>query len=226
MALVTLIHATPVAMPPMIDAFAARPDVRLLNLLDEGLLAEISRRGGLSDECKRRMSRQISLAADAGSDAVLTTCNAYSRVVLTELAPQFAPLPVLVVDEPMIRQAMEAESVAVLGTVAAGLQAQQELFETIAATARYRPRVTFTLRADAFERLTAGEKDTHDELLAGEIENLAKTADVIVLAQASMARVLDRLPAGYRERVLSSPALAVTAVTSLLGLPASPADRG
>jgi Asp/Glu/hydantoin racemase len=50
--------------------------------------------------------------------------------------------------------------------------------------------------ADAFEALRAGDPDRHDEIVAAELLRLATKVDVLVLAQASMARVADSMPAG------------------------------
>ena len=47
---------------------------------------------------------------------------------------------------------------------------------------------------------------------------LAPKVDLIVLAQASMARAVARLPADLGVAVLSSPALAVDKVKEVLGL--------
>jgi hypothetical protein len=44
---------------------------------------------------------------------------------------------------------------------------------------------------------------------------LQDRADTIVLAQASMARVMDRLPPALRAKVLSSPDLAIDALVEL-----------
>jgi hypothetical protein len=220
---VTLIHATQVAMPPVIEAFRALPGVRLLNQLDEALLAEITRHGGLTEECVARMTTQISLAVQAGSNAVLTTCNAYSAVVMHTIRPRLEhSVPVLVVDEPMIRQAVRADRIAVLATVAAGLESQRELLGLVADEQGRKPETSFVLRSDAFDLLVAGSAAEHDKILLAEIDRLADGADVVVLAQASMARVLPSVPARYRDRVLSSPRLAVNEVARLLGIRPAP----
>ena len=58
--------------------------------------------------------------------------------------------------------------------------------------------------------MTANERDRHDAAIVAESARMAPTVDVIVLAQASMARVVDALPPGaVGVPVLSSPRLAV-----------------
>src|SRR5215213_1666527 len=119
---VALIHAVVPAMPPMRETLAREmPEVRVLNLLDEGLLSEVERYGGLAPQCVDRLSTQVSLAIEAGSSAVLLTCTAYSPVV-GEVQARFPTVPVLAVDQVMVDQAVaQATRIGVLATVAAGL---------------------------------------------------------------------------------------------------------
>src|SRR4051794_23154699 len=76
---VGLIHAVIPAMPPVRDAFARLlPDVRVLNLLDEALLKEAERLGGIGPALVRRMTGLVALHEAAGAELVMFTCNAYS----------------------------------------------------------------------------------------------------------------------------------------------------
>lgn len=213
-----MIHATRAAIGPMVEAFRPLRGVHVLNQLDEALLARIPSGSGVPDECVDRMTTQITLAIDAGSDIVLTTCNAYSAVVMGHIRERFRPVPVLVVDETMIRRAAKFERVAILATVAAGLRSQRELFGMIATELAAEPEVSVSLREDAFVRLQSGDAPGHDAIVLEEIDRLAQHVDVVVLAQVSMARVLPFVPPRLAPRVLSSPRAAVEEVARLLGL--------
>src|SRR3954464_11933029 len=102
MTTVGLIHAVMPAMAPMREALATEmPEARVLNLLDEGLLTEVERRGGLTPECVDRLVTQIGLVVQAGADAVLLTCTAYSTVV-ADVQARIAAVPVLAVDQVMV----------------------------------------------------------------------------------------------------------------------------
>ena len=68
----------------------------------------------------------------------------------------------------------------------------------------------------AYHRLMAGDKEGHDAVLAEALAELATAVDVVVLAQASMTRVLHRLPEAERERFLSSPRLGMERVKRAL----------
>src|SRR5881398_1706816 len=84
MAEVGLIHATPLAIPPVRDAFARLwPEARLVNLLDEGLLAVLEPDGSIGPRATDRMLRVVGLVRDSGVGVIQLTCSAYSPLVPT-----------------------------------------------------------------------------------------------------------------------------------------------
>ena len=69
----------------------------------------------------------------------------------------------------------------------------------------------------AFDAVLAGDTETHDALVSRAMINKLGDVDVIVLAQASMARVIDRLPPeALTAPVLASPGLAMEYVRERL----------
>ena len=68
---------------------------------------------------------------------------------------------------------------------------------------------------EAFKALQKGEKDRHDELLIQSAKSMANKADVLILAQASMARLVPRL-ADLQIPILTSPELAVKRALKVL----------
>ena len=206
---VGLIHAVVPAMGPMREAVARElPTARVINVLDEGLLTEIERRGGLTSECVDRLSTQVRLAIDAGADAVLLTCNAYSPVV-ERVQAQFPYTPVLAVDQTMIDLAVErASCIGVLATVKAGLEQQSESLRRAARSLDKKIEIVPSLHPEAMAALQRGDGETHDRILLQALPALAHKVELVLLAQASMARLLDRIPAELESRVLASPRLA------------------
>ncbi len=69
------------------------------------------------------------------------------------------------------------------------------LRETAAAAGRA-CEINAHLCEGAFEAVMAGDVATHDKAVAAGLHSLAATSDVIVLAQASMARVIGAMGAG------------------------------
>jgi Asp/Glu/hydantoin racemase len=214
---VGLIHAVLPAIAPLQAAFAADlPHVRLLNLLDEALLKEAERLGGISPTLVRRMTGLVAMHESAGAEAVLFTCNAYSPYV-DQVRGQSA-IPVLPIDDAMLETALAiGRRLGVLATVAAGLEQQRQGIERAAARGR-KVEVEAVLRTDAFDALNAGDAEKHDCILLDELERLAPKVDVVLLAQASMAGLADKVPRETPVPVLSSPRLAVKRVKELLGL--------
>ena len=76
--------------------------------------------------------------------------------------------------------------------------------------------MTPLLAARAYDKLIAGDRAGHDRELAAALAGLAETVDVVVLAQASMARVVETLPEEQRRKILSSPRLGMQQVQQVL----------
>ncbi len=70
--------------------------------------------------------------------------------------------------------------------------------------------------AGAFEAVTAGDTAKHDALVAAGLRDLSAQCDVIVLAQASMARLLEAPSFKLEVPVLASPELGLRAVQAKL----------
>jgi Asp/Glu/hydantoin racemase len=75
--------------------------------------------------------------------------------------------------------------------------------------------VTEGIAEGAFEALLSGDAAKHDEIVKGTISALTEQVDVVVLAQASMARLVPQLQ-GVRIPVLSSPQSGVAALKRAL----------
>jgi aspartate/glutamate racemase len=203
-------------MPTTQQALSVIPDIELLSILDDALLRTVIEHGVVTPAARARMATHLRLAAEADSDAVLVTCNIYSLAV-RDLRADFGSLPILAVDEPMAEQAVMGFSrIGVLGTGRSGLDAQVALLEDTAARAGRRVDIVSVLCAEAFHALTAGDGRRHDELLVEAMTAFdAADVEVVVLAQASMARVVDALPEGGPP-VLSSPGLAAAELSRIL----------
>ena len=64
--------------------------------------------------------------------------------------------------------------------------------------------VSENLAAGAFEKLMDGQRDAHDEILMSTAIKVAETADVIVFAQATMARLAPAVIEKTGKTVLTS----------------------
>jgi hypothetical protein len=68
----------------------------------------------------------------------------------------------------------------------------------------------------AYQRIINGDQAGHDKLLMDAFSNLLNDVDVVVLAQASMAGVAEKMPEEDRAKFFSSPSFAINQVKTLL----------
>ena len=98
--------------------------------------------------------------------------------------------------------------VLVLAALASTLEPTQQLIESSCARANARIAARYLLVEDAWQYFVAGNRDAYCQAIARKIQAEAKQADVIVLAQASMAPAAE-LVGELGIEVLSSPRLGV-----------------
>jgi glutamate racemase len=214
---IALVHAVLPALAPMQRALEEEiPEARIRPLLDEGLSTEAERYGGVTAECVERMFTVLDLVVRAGADAVLLTCTAYSTMV-PQARERFAGTPILAVDQTMVERAVErATRIGVLATFPAGLEQQRVLLNAEAERRGKTIEIVPSLHPAAMTALRAGDAATHDRIVLDALPALAEASDLVLLAQASMARVFPQVPERYAERVLSSPQLAARTVRETL----------
>jgi Asp/Glu/hydantoin racemase len=111
------------------------------------------------------------------------------------------------VDEAMADEAVRiGRRIGVIATVPTTLEPTAALVQSRAALAGAAVEVTSYLCEGAFAALTGGDPATHDAKVLSGLRALMDRVDVIVLAQATMARIVDALPADERRvPILSSP---------------------
>ena len=203
----TLIHTSGVMIPVFSELCTELlPDIEAVHMVDESLLKDIIRDGCLSKPTARRVVGHILSAEQAGTDAILVTCSSIGKA--TELGRELVNLPVLRIDEPMASEALKAGSrIGVVATLPSTLNPTVDLIKR---QATQDINVTAKLCEGAFEAVISGDAATHDKIVSEGILGLIAQVDVIVLAQASMARVVNSLPADkVTIPVLSSPRLAI-----------------
>jgi Asp/Glu/hydantoin racemase len=169
--------------------------VSAFHMLDESLLKNTIRDGAMSHMTARRVVGHVVSAQEAGADMVLVTCSSIGRGA--ELARAMVDIPVLRVDEAMADQAVATGTrIGVIATLPTTLEPTAALVRDRAERAGKRVNVVDHLCEGAFAALTGGDPARHDALVADGLRALDREVDVIVLAQATMARVAGALPAG------------------------------
>ncbi|AWN21959.1 Asp/Glu racemase [Deinococcus irradiatisoli] len=209
MSTLALLHTTPVtlgAMQPLVDELA--PGVRVINLLDDSLLSDVMKAGEVGEAVRERLRAYVGSAAAAGADAVLCCCSSVGAAV-EALRPEVG-LPFLRIDEPMAQEAVRlGRRIGVLGTVRTTLDPTADLIARAAGQQGREIELEAVLVEGAYDALKAGQAEEHDRLVLSALEALRERSDVVVLAQASMARLLPRLPESPLP-VLTSPRSGLT----------------
>lgn len=191
-------------------------DVEVFHIADELLLKVVLAQGGLSPFIFRRVADHVVAAVEGGAGLVQVTCSSISPCV--EASRPFVSVPVLKIDEPMVDQALAMGTrIGVAATVPTTLKPTTELVYSQAQLAGKQVAVDSVLCEGAFQALIGGDGEAHDKIVREHLTDLMGRNDVVILAQASMARVAATIPsADQKAPILSSPRLAVEKARQVL----------
>lgn len=211
---VAVIHTSPATIEVFSRLLAEQlPEARIVNMLDDSVLPQLRDNGGDVGAIAPRWSQYARIARDNGACVILNACSSIGE--LCEPVGRELGIPVVRVDTAMAEKAVQlGHIVAVAATLPSTLRPTCELLSTTARARGRHVEVQALLVEGAYAALMAGNRDTHDDLVAAALARAAGFADAVVLAQASMARVLPRLPPEQQAKCLVSPALAVGSVVS------------
>jgi hypothetical protein len=203
-ATLALLHTTPVTIPVFAElARAELAGIRIVNLLDDSLLADIIAAGAVTPPVETRLGAYVEQAAVLGASAIMSCCSSIGAAM--EEIGNGAPLPVWRVDEAMADEAaLRGGRIGVLGTVRTTMDPTVELVQRAAARRGVEAAVRTVAVDGAFEALRAGNPADHDERVRRALEELVGAVDLVLLAQASTARVAAAMT-GYPLPILTSP---------------------
>jgi Asp/Glu/hydantoin racemase len=212
-----LIHTSP-TLTPMFGKLCARflPETTIFHMVDESLITDTIREGQLRRVTMRRLLALIESAEMAGADAVMVTCSSLGPGVA--LGQQLFDIPVIRIDEAMAEAAVRmGRRIGVMATLRTTLEPTIALLREKAAEAGIDIEIVDSLCDGAFDAVLAGNTAVHDRILSEALKSEMKGVDVVILAQASMARVVTAMPDGTLSMpVLSSPELAVKSARAIL----------
>jgi Asp/Glu/hydantoin racemase len=191
------------------------PGLRVLHYVDESLLQDTIAKGTTPGHVRRRLVNYARYAEESGAQALLVSCSSIGEAATA--AQDFVSIPVLRIDTPMAELAVvSGNRIGVLATLAATLGPTTRLVQDSAKRQNKKPTITAIKVDGAFYALRAGDRAMHDRLLLAAFSELAAECDVVVLAQASMARVIEHTqhqPGG--PAVLASPGSGMTQLSTL-----------
>ncbi|TPG52121.1 aspartate/glutamate racemase family protein [Sphingomonas glacialis] len=217
MATLGLIHNS-ATLVPVFNEIAARliPDVRILHFVDESTIKNTIAAGHLEKATMRRVINLVGSTFDAGCDVALVTCSSIGAAV--DMAAALYDQPVLRVDRAMAEKAVATGTrIGVVATLSTTLDPTVELIRRVAAEQGKQVEIVAHVCEGAFAAVMAGDGATHDRIVGAALTETMQGMDVIVLAQASMARVVAALPAGaVAAPVLASPELGIAHARDVL----------
>lgn len=212
-----LIH-TSATLVPVFQQLVSQylPNVKVFNIVDDSLIKNTIACGELTPATSRRVVNYVGSAQEAGADFILVTCSSIGAAV--EAAAALTGVPVLRVDQPMADMAVQTgKRIGVVATLSTTLEPTSDLVRRRAAAAGKEIELQAVLCEGAFEALMSGDGATHDAKVGQALKELSTKVDVIVLAQASMARVADNMAeADKKVPILASPGIAVQHIASVL----------
>lgn len=212
---VTILYTSRVTVPGTIEiAEELLPDVRLVNLIDDSLLEDVLAAGGLTQAVTRRVCQYALAAEDGGADVILSQCSSVGEAI--DVARRLVRIPIVKIDEAMAEEAVRlGPRVAVAATLPTTLDPTCRLIESTAQAMGQTVEIRRALAEGAFDALRAGDTARHNAMVMERIAAVRDEADVIVLAQGSMAVLVPEL-AHLGLPVLTSPRLGLQRVKEVL----------
>lgn len=206
MTVLGFLHTSPVHVPTF-DALVrvSCAAARVCHVVDEQLLALARLRApeAVTGAVRDRLNELTGL----GADVICCTCSTIGHIA--EAEADSVPVPVLRVDRPMARRAVElGPRVGVVAALDSTLEPPRALILEEAGRVGAEVSLMLVTATGAWGCFEAGDYDAYLGSIASQARRIASSVDVIVLAQASMAAA-ERYLTALDTPVVSSPRLAV-----------------
>ena len=215
---VAVIHTSFVSVDHLKSLFQElMPQVKMINMVDDSLLAEVMAAGQVTPGIVKRMCNYVQQAEGLGVDVILNQCSSVGEVM--DIARKMVTIPIVKVDEPMAEKAVSlGKTISVIATVKSTMKPSVGLVEKTAERLGKDVVVKPCLIDGALDILMKeGNREKHNQMVISEIERVEGESDAIVLAQGSMALLLP-LVQHIKKPVLTSPQSGVERVRDILNL--------
>jgi Asp/Glu/hydantoin racemase len=212
---VALVSSTRAVFGPMEAAFRdVFPEAQILHLLDETLIEDFQREGGLSAHSRRKALQMALTAQEAGVDGILVTCSTLSPSV-DDFRP-FLGIPIVKIDEPVIEEVVQkAEKIGLLATAETVLKSVEPLVAKKARDLGRKISVRPFIKSDVWP-LRHKDPAGFYRAIAQAATEAAQDCQAVILTQVSIAPGRDYMEEKLRNRVYASPVYAVQAIRRLL----------
>ena len=188
--------------------------VKIHNLWDDFLANNPNEIGEFTIENRCRLYNDIKSAEMTGADMIVVTCSTLTPVV--NMIRPFVRVPLIAIDDAMGRKAVTCgERILFLATAGSTEGPMREKLNAEAAKLGKSIQIDFQANAEAFQAMKAVQMERHDAILLDMAKNISGY-DCVVLAQASMAHLDQKIEAICKIPVLSSPGLCMEQVKETL----------
>jgi len=193
-------------------------DAKLVNIVDDSLIWEVIDNDGATVKTKRRLARYADAANDLDADYILNTCSSVGAVA--DQFAVFSKIPVIKIDGPMAKNAValvkEDMTIGVLATLPTTLPPTVGLVKSEITKSKKAIEVKDFVAEGAFQKLMAGKRDEHNQIVLAKAVEISAKVDVIVLAQGSMSLLEEEIAQATGKPVFSSPESGIEQFKSLV----------
>ena len=190
----------------------SKQNIQLIHRVREDLLSEARRLGADHVDIRRILKEVIEHEFRNGAQTLLCTCSTIGGVA--EVVSKELGYPVLRVDRAMAEKAVDLGGrITVAAALESTLQPTTELLLSVAIERSRKVEIKSHLDTEAWHLFVAGELDAYARRIAQGLDAITGT-DVIVLAQASMAKAVEFCKT-QQKPILSSPELGFNAAIKL-----------
>lgn len=205
---------------PVLDTFshqlsALLPfEVTYHHLYDDFLASDPQEKGQFTVQNLNRLFNDLKNCEMTGAELIITTCSTLTPAVQS-LRPFFST-PIVAIDDAMCMEAVKnGPAVTVLATARSTIEPTVSHIQEYAAASGASVTVTSSDDEIAYEAMKRGDLATHDQRVLERVRHV-EGADVIVLAQASMAHLAPRCEDIAGIPVLASTPLCLASVAAML----------
>ncbi|MDF2533614.1 MAG: Asp/Glu/hydantoin racemase [Clostridia bacterium] len=190
-------------------------DIKIVNTLDEYLASDPAEKGEFTVNNMNRLFNIVKCAEMTEPDAIVVTCSTLSPTI--EKIKPFCSVPLLTIDEMMIKKAVEiGTKITILATADSTIgPTESKLYSEAQLIHKEIQLSKVVCPEEAYIAIKTGDKKTHDEVVKKQALEI-KGQDVIILAQASMAHLEDEIKNICGCEVLSSPRLCIMQLKEVL----------
>ena len=205
---------------PVLDTFSQQLsvlvpfEVTFHHLYDDFLASDPQEKGRFTPENLNRLFNDLKSCELTGAELIITTCSTLTPAV-QQLRPFFST-PIVAIDDAMCMEAVKrGPRITVLATARSTIEPTVGHIRQLAQEAGVAVTITSSDDETAYEAMKRGDLETHDQRVLERMRTV-EGADVIVLAQASMAHLASRGEALSGVPVLASTPLCLASVAAML----------